>query len=168
MKINFALCTAIILLLTISADAQPVIYIPLNVRDAYEKQTRAPDGSPGKNYWQNSSVYKIKVSVDPAEKLITGSGEIEYSNNSPDSLTEIVVRLYQNIYKPGAERDFPLKDEDLTKGVRITKFEFNGMETAIEGNPDVSIEGTNLIYKPEKPLNAGLDSSGISMFQSAI
>jgi len=131
------------------ADAQDKYYVPLNIKRAYEKQTRSLDGNPGKNYWQNSSNYKIKVALDPSSNLITGNEEIEYFNNSPDSLDEIVIRLYQNLYKAGAERDLSLKHEDLTDGAVITKFSFNNKEIDIEGNPQVNIDGTNFFYKPD-------------------
>lgn len=135
-----------------NTDVPGKFNVPLNLKSAYEKQTRSYDGKPGENYWQNSSSYKIKLAFSPVEKLVAGTEEIEYSNNSPDTLDEIVIRLYQNIFKAGAERDFPMKDEDLTKGVVITRFNFNKEEIKIEGNPKVSIEGTNFIYKPAEPI----------------
>ena len=45
--------------------AQTELYTPLNIQKAYQKETRSFDGKPGKNYWQNSSDYKIKAEREP-------------------------------------------------------------------------------------------------------
>ncbi len=131
---------------------QDNFFIPVNIKKAYEKQTRSLEGTPGEYYWQNASKYKIKVNVDPNAKLISGTEEIEYLNNSPDTLTEIIIRLYQNIYKPGAERDFSIANQDLTEGISITKFDFNHAEIKTEGNIKFNIAGTNLFFKPDAPI----------------
>src|SRR5215211_2793852 len=58
------------------------LYMPRNVRMAYQKGTRSADGSPGKNYWQNTADYKISISIDPTTRVVTGTEEIVYKNNS--------------------------------------------------------------------------------------
>jgi hypothetical protein len=131
---------------------QDKFFIPVNIKKAYEKQTRSLDGTPGEYYWQNASRYKIKVNAAPNAKLISGIEEIEYFNNSPDTLTEIIIRLYQNVYKPGAERDFSIANQDLTEGISITKFDFNNAEIKTEGNIKFNIAGTNLFFKPDTPI----------------
>lgn len=131
---------------------QDKFFIPVNIKKAYEKQTRSLDGTPGKYYWQNASRYKIKVNVAPNAKLISGIEEIEYFNNSPDTLTEIIIRLYQNVYKPGVEKDFSFANQDLTEGISITKFDFNYSEIKTEGNIKFNIAGTNLFFKPDTPI----------------
>ena len=73
---------------------QDDLYMPLNIKKAYENGTRNYDGTPGPNYWQNSSDYKIKVEIDPQKKILYGSETITYYNNSPDSLKTLVIRLY--------------------------------------------------------------------------
>ena len=49
------------ILLVGSALAQSSFYIPRNILDAYNKNTRSFDGKPGERYWQNSSDYKINA-----------------------------------------------------------------------------------------------------------
>ncbi|HVO74295.1 MAG TPA: hypothetical protein VMT35_09760, partial [Ignavibacteriaceae bacterium] len=134
------------------AAAQENFYIPINIKKAYEKETRSLDGSPGINYWQNSSKYKIKVSINPGEKLVSGAEEIEYTNNSPDTLKEIVIRLYQNVYKPGSPRDFEIAPEDLTDGVSISKFIYNKIEVPTRENTKFTINATNLFFDPDNPV----------------
>ncbi len=62
----------LILLLLISVHpfllGQDDLYMPLNIKKAYENGTRNYDGTAGTNYWQNSSDYKIKVEIDPQKK----------------------------------------------------------------------------------------------------
>ena len=72
---------------------QDDLYMPLNIKKAYENGTRNYDGTPGPNYWQNSSDYKINVEIDPQKKMLYGSETITYHNNSPDSLKSLVLRL---------------------------------------------------------------------------
>ena len=105
---------------------QSNFYLPLNIKTAYEKGTRSIDGNPGKNYWQNRSNYNIKVNLDPNTKILEGAEDIVYFNNSPDSLSEIIIRLYHNIIKPNARRDFNIDPQSLTEGVLIQKINVDG------------------------------------------
>jgi hypothetical protein len=117
------------------------ISIPVNILPAYTKQTRSYDGKPGKNYWQNTASYDLKINFEPSTRLITGSEEIEYTNNSPDSLRNILFKLYPNLYKKGVIRLMSVKPEDLTDGVQITAMKFNN---AIVENDKIAIDGTNM------------------------
>ena len=123
--------------------AQKNFYIPLNIKPAYEKNTRSLDGKPGINYWQNRAQYDIKVNINPRTKILNGSEDITYFNNSPDSLSRLVVRLYHNISKPNAKRDFNLNENALTDGVKLNKIIIAGSEYDLTKlNKDAS---TNLI-----------------------
>ena len=117
----------IVLVLVLSAlvFSQSKLYIPTNIKKTYENGTRSVDGKPGENYWINSADYKIKVSVDPPTRLVKGTEQITYFNNSPDTLNKIVLRLYQNINKIGAPRYFSLKKEAITNGITIDKIRIN-------------------------------------------
>jgi hypothetical protein len=39
-------------------------------RQPTQKGTRATDGKPGKNYWQNHGKYNMQITVDPTQKLL--------------------------------------------------------------------------------------------------
>ncbi|MFA6979379.1 MAG: M1 family metallopeptidase [Ignavibacteriaceae bacterium] len=125
---------AIIVLTSSVIKSQTSLYIPLDVKKAYTNGTRNYDGTPGKNYWQNSADYKINVQVFPKEKLLKGSETITYFNNSPDTLKNLIVRLYQNIYQYGAPRDFGITKKDLHDGIKIKELKLNGVGI----NPDTS------------------------------
>ncbi len=123
------------------------LYTPLNIKKAYQKETRNSSGLTGKNYWQNSSDYKIKVKVEPGTRKISGSEIIKYYNNSPDSLKEIVIRLYQDIFQKGNSRDFRVDSSDVGNGVEITKIKLRGEDLDLENKSKVIRYGTNMIIK---------------------
>jgi len=137
----------IFLFLSLHSFAQK-LPIPVNIQSAYDKQTRSYDGKPGKNYWQNTADYDLKINFDPVTRLITGSEEISYTNNSPDTLRPIFFKLYPNLYKKGSIRLMPVKAVDLTDGVRISSLKINN--TVIDSSR-ISIDGTNMIV-PRSPI----------------
>jgi hypothetical protein len=59
------------------------LYMPREVKEAFKKETRSPDGKPGKNYWQNYGRYNITITAMPPDRNIKGSETIMYVNNSP-------------------------------------------------------------------------------------
>ncbi len=123
MKIIFPLICFIFLLQAL--PAQTVLPVPLNIKKTFDKGTRSIDGRPGKNYWQNAADYTIDVNFNPASRVIKGTVMISYTNNSPDTLKEIVFKLYPNIYKKGAVRLMNIKGEDVTDGMMIEKLSAN-------------------------------------------
>ena len=122
------------------------IYLPVDLRLLYDNDTRSMDGKPGPNYWQNHSDYKMKVELTPEERLITGSAKITYFNNSPDTLKQIVIRLYPDIFKKGQIRDFNLDPADINDGISIARLQID-MQTFDAAKIDSSgiRKGTNLV-----------------------
>ncbi len=119
------------------------------VKNAYARNTRTVTGKPGKNYWQNKGDYDIHVDFDPVSTLLKGEETIAYFNNSPDTLKEIIIRLYPDLYKKGITRTSHVDEKDMNDGVEIDSFkirdeiigDFNNKEKAYHA-------GTNLIIKP--------------------
>jgi hypothetical protein len=116
------------LLAGINVNAQQVIFMPQNVKKAFANQTRSMDGNPGKNYWQNTGHYNIEVAVAPPQKTVNGSETITYINNSPKSISSIVVKLIMNIHSPGAGRMRAAAADYLTTGIHIDEYMENGKE----------------------------------------
>ncbi|GJM28426.1 MAG: aminopeptidase [Cyclobacteriaceae bacterium] len=58
---------------------------------------RTASGSPGHEYWQQRADYQIKVTLDDAKQVISGSETITYTNNAPDVLGYLWVQLDQNM-----------------------------------------------------------------------
>jgi Peptidase family M1 domain len=109
-----------------SLSAQQSLPTPKNIQQAYTKGTRSLDGKPGKNYWQNKASYTLVTNFDPATRLVSGSVDIDYINNSPDTLRQIHFKLYPNLYKKGAPRQAAISPEDLSDGVVIDQMNING------------------------------------------
>ena len=134
-----------LILFSCAAYAQTGLYMPLNLQDAYELQTRSYDGKPGRNYWQNHSDYSISASIDVPSHSLRGSETIKYFNDSPDTLDEIVIRVYQDINKFGNVHDFPLDIKEPSDGMVITSLKIGGQLIDINDEAQVRNTGTNLV-----------------------
>jgi Peptidase family M1 domain len=66
---------------------------------AFGDEVRTAAGTPGPKYWQNEADYTIKVILDDVNQQISGEVQINYKNNSPESLPFLWLQLDQNIYK---------------------------------------------------------------------
>jgi Peptidase family M1 domain len=108
------------------ASGQNSLPVPLNIRQAIDKGSRTITGQPGPRYWQNHADYTIRVHFDPSTRLVSGSESIVYSNNGPDSLRQLLFKLYPNLYKKGVTRMMPVSPEDLTDGVAISDLVIGG------------------------------------------
>lgn len=118
---------------------------------ALEKGTRSPDGSPGPNYWQNTASYSIDAEFFPEENKIRGKAKINYSNNSPDTLRQLVFDLYQDLYRKGNTRDWDIGMADLHEGTLISKMKINGTEIDVHARRDLRRQQTKLIVKTLLP-----------------
>lgn len=123
------------------------LYIPLEFQAAYENGTRSLDGKPGAEYWQNRSDYKINASIDPVTGLLNGSAVITYYNSSPDTLDKIILRLYPNIYKKDAMRDFPYRSVSDSEGIMLQSISVGKRSFNISSDTSLEYTGTNLLIK---------------------
>ena len=119
------------------------LYIPRDVEQAYKNKTRDISGNPGEAYWQNNAVYKIILKINPPSKTIVGSEDIVYTNNSKDTLNRLNIKLFLNIYKPGAARELKVRNDRLTSGVHIDSYLENGISKTWNSDN----EGVNKIIK---------------------
>lgn len=127
------------------------IYMPRDITKAYEKGTRSYDGKPGKNYWQNHAKYNIAISANPPDRRISGSEEILYTNESPDTLEKIAIKIILNSHVPGAIRFEPADENYMTKGVSIDSFSINGLQKKWE-NQSIPLTTQNVsLAKPLLP-----------------
>ncbi|WP_233168724.1 M1 family metallopeptidase [Hymenobacter sp. BT523] len=110
---------------TAAAQTQP-LYMPRDIQRAFQKGTRAVDGRPGPNYWQNRARYDITVTAAPPARDIRGRETITYFNNSPDTLRQVVMRLIMNIHRPGVARDGDASPDYLTTGLVIDSLQVAG------------------------------------------
>ncbi|MGI8468179.1 MAG: M1 family metallopeptidase [Pyrinomonadaceae bacterium] len=129
MKKNIFLVFFVLFAFGVNIYAQQ-LYMPRNVQRAFKNETRAADGRPGRNYWQNTARYNISISVAPPNRTVTGTEEIVYTNNSPNALDNIVFRLTLNSHAPEAPREREVATDYLTSGFHIDEYTENGKAKA--------------------------------------
>ncbi len=154
-----ALPTLILFLLLTAAPAAAQstgMFVPSEVRAAYDSGTRSADGNPGPLYWQNGADYEMHIRFDPVTGELVGRETIVYRNESPDSLRNMVLKVMSNLFKRGSARDGGIAPEDVSDGVTLTAVELNGerLDTAPDGEQVIYLQNGNIVVIPS-PVPAG-------------
>lgn len=134
-RIPKSLVAAALLTLSLSAGAQTSTSapersirrdIPLTnmIRRAFAAGTRDSTGSPGRNYWQLWTDYKISARLDVPTSMVTGSETVIIHNTSDSALQSVVLRLDQNLFRPTNPRADAVTE--ATDGMKLTKLVVNG------------------------------------------
>ena len=76
--------------------------------------------------------------------MVEGKVNIKYFNTSPDTLKQIVFKLYPNLYQAQAMRNVQISPNDLTSGVEIKRMELN---SGLLDKKKYPIRGTNMFVK---------------------
>ncbi len=107
--------------------AQRVLPYPVTPPPQYQRAvaegTRTLTGSPGAAYWTNRADYDLSARLDAGTATLTGSGTITYTNESPDALEFLVLKLRQNVHAPGVPRNRPVT---VTGGLTLDRFAVGG------------------------------------------
>jgi hypothetical protein len=61
------------------------------------------------SYWQQAVDYKMEIDMNVKNFQYTGTQELVYTNNSPDTLKRVFYHLYFNAFQPGSEMDARLQ-----------------------------------------------------------
>ncbi|VAV86141.1 Zn-dependent aminopeptidase [hydrothermal vent metagenome] len=110
------------------------IFSPLSIPNV-QTPYRTQSGEPSSKYWQNESDYKIAVTLDDINHIVSGRVEINYTNKSPDKLDYVWLQLDQNKFKPtsrGAAITSAFGGRfsgDLDGGFNIMSVAVNGKKT---------------------------------------
>lgn len=75
-------------------------------------------------YWQQHVDYTMEVDMNVENFQYTGTQELVYTNNSPDTLKRVFYHLYFNAFQPGSEMDVrsrTIRDPDTRVGDRISQ-----------------------------------------------
>ena len=134
--------------------ANPVKLSP-GFQRALERGTRTMDGVPGPNYWQQSAAYTIRATLDVEEKKLTGTTRIIYRNNSPSTLTRLIVQLLQNFHRDDVPR---IRPAEITGGYTFSRIAVEGQEFEEIPNlrgPGYATNQTNLYINTPTPLEPG-------------
>ena len=65
--------------------------------------------------WQQKINYKIDAALDVITNKVTGTEQIEYYNNSPDTLSKVFFHMYWNAFQPNSSMD--VRSQQLGKVV---------------------------------------------------
>jgi hypothetical protein len=103
-----------------------------SILKAYTTGTRDPSGAPGRRYWQQRVDYRIDATLDAEAAILHGSETITLHNTSPDTLKQVVLRLYQNYFRPEVQRDDYVTD--ITDGITIERLKINGDSLPLNDN----------------------------------
>jgi hypothetical protein len=143
---------------------QPLmLYPPPALQQAMAKGMRAANGAPGPRYWQNGANYDIKVEVTLPDSLLRGDETITYFNRSPDTLRNLYLHLYQNLFARGAGRESP--NGWTTGGMIVDRLELQGHampvprgiagDLAAANGDSVRVTGTIMHVWLPRPLTPG-------------
>lgn len=137
------------------------IFIPRDILQAYEKQTRSWDGNPGEAYFRNQVDYEIDAEFNPETRVLEGNAIITFHNNSPEDLQYILLRNYPEVFQAGAVRGRPVEPEDTGLGTDLTYLKINGIKVDLD-DPDSYLYSslTNRVFRCLTPDN---DSSRIEV-----
>ncbi|MCU0865800.1 MAG: M1 family metallopeptidase [Planctomycetes bacterium] len=115
----FALGTALAPAQTATPEPRVVPYpidVPASFQQAIAAGTRTLQGRPGPNYWTDRADYRLEVELDPATAVLRGKAVMTYHNRSPQPLNRLVIHLYQDLMKAGAQRT---RTVVATDGIRL-------------------------------------------------
>jgi hypothetical protein len=102
------------------------------IRAAHAAGTRDSSGRPGRNYWQLRTDYVIRARLDVPAQRLSGVASITLHNDSPDSLTQIALRLDPNHFIGSNPRALPWVPSQLTDGMVINAMRINGAPVQLD------------------------------------
>jgi hypothetical protein len=105
-----------------------------------------PQALQSQPYWQQQVDYTIDVSLNDAEKSLDAFLSIQYTNNSPDTLSFIWFHLWPNAYKNdrtafseqllgNGRTDFYFSDKQKRGYINRLDFRVDGQEAGMEDHP---------------------------------
>ena len=95
---------------------------------------RSSNGAPGPDYWQQRADYTISATLDTGTTELTGSVQIRYTNNSPDTLRYVWIQADQNLYGTGSKGS-ALFPADSRWGVRGFQGGYTFTDVRVNGSP---------------------------------
>ncbi|HYE59479.1 MAG TPA: hypothetical protein VD948_13285, partial [Rhodothermales bacterium] len=121
--------------------------IPLTntIRRAFAAGTRDSTGRPGRNYWQIRTDYTINARLDPVTQRITGRETVVLHNASPDTLSQIVLRLDPNIFLGNTPQAATWVPAEVTDGMVLTRLTVDGRAADLSQAPPTSAQGARAI-----------------------
>jgi len=99
------------------------------------------------SYWQQRVNYTIEVSLNDKDRTLNGFESIEYTNNSPDTLTFIWFHIWPNAYKTdktafsdqlleNGNTDFYFSDKNQKGYINRLDFKVDNKTAEIQDHPE--------------------------------
>lgn len=130
------------------------------------------------NYWQQRVEYKMNIDFDVETNQFIGTQDLDYYNNSPDTLYRVYYHLYFNAFQPGSMMDMrSLTIEDPSSKIadrisklteeetgyhKVNSLKQDGVEV------DYKVEGTILEVTLPNPIPPGSKSNFYMTFESQV
>ncbi len=122
-------------------------------------------GQNNTEYWQQHVDYTMEVDMNVDNFQYTGTQELEYTNNSPDTLDRVFYHLFFNAFQPNSEMDIrsrSIQDPDRRVGDRIANLSeedqgYLHISNLTQDGNELSFEevGTVLEVELEEPILPG-------------
>ena len=128
---------------------------PVPVSDTFaaavRRGTRTLRGTPGERYWQQRVDYVIDAELDPQTATIQALETVTYHNNSPDTLRQLVLHLYQNAFIGRGEGGIRL--ERVVAGGAPARRVLKGTEPP--RGASYTVDGTLMTLRLPRPVRPG-------------
>jgi Peptidase family M1 domain len=127
------------------------------MRRAYAAGTRDSTGAPGRRYWQQRVDYRIDATLDAPAGILHGVETITLRNTTPDTLKQVVIRLYQNYFRPEVSRNDYVTD--ITEGIVIERLAVNGAAIPLADKSRYALNARIATVTPAAPIPPGADAT---------
>ncbi|MEK6476464.1 M1 family metallopeptidase [Catalinimonas sp. 4WD22] len=129
-------------------------------------------------YWQQGVEYTMEVDMDVETHQFTGTQNLVYYNNSPDTLHQVFYHLYFNAFQPGSMMDVrsrTIEDPDSRVRDRILylgedEIGYQRIESLQQDGDDVEYEmvGTILEVKLNEPIMPNSEATFDMVFEGQV
>jgi len=126
------------------------------IRRAFAAGTRDSTGRPGTRYWQLRTDYTIQARLDPTSSRLSGRETVVISNNSPDSLRSIALRLDPNLFVGTTPHLVPWTPAELTDGMVVTRMAVDGRTVNLAPAPQ---QRGGQAPAPSEPVAVGMSTT---------
>ena len=128
------------------------------------------------DYWQQQVNYKISVTLNDRDNTLDGNEEMDYTNNSPDTLHYIWIHLWPNAFKndktafsdqalENGRTDFYFSHNDQRGYINRLDFRVNGITARLEDHPqfiDVAKLVLPILLNPGQVIKITIANAGRS------
>ena len=83
-----------------------------------------PPGNDTTGYWQQRADYVIDAVLDETRNAVRATGELRYTNHSPDTLRELWLHQHLNAFRPGSRWSATDEREQRTRFQKLTNPDF--------------------------------------------